>query len=61
VRVIVGAAAPADALAAFRARRAEWEALCGPLALVNMSCDGRVYLRAAEPAADGLPQPDKGD
>jgi hypothetical protein len=61
VRLVVGSDAPVDALAAFRARRADWEARFGPLALVNMSFDGRVYLRAAEPAADGLPQPDKGD
>ncbi|MBP1661381.1 MAG: Cell division protein FtsQ [Candidatus Aminicenantes bacterium] len=61
VRVVVGTASPAADLAAFRARRAEWEGLFGPLALVNMSFDGRVYLRPAEPADDGLPQPDKGD
>jgi cell division septal protein FtsQ len=60
-RVIVGAASPAEGLAAFRARRAEWEGLFGPLALVNMSFDSRVYLRPAEPADGGLPQPDKGD
>jgi cell division septal protein FtsQ len=61
VRVIVGAASPAADLAAFRARRVEWEGLFGPLALVNMSFDGRVYLRPAEPVADDLAQPDQGD
>jgi len=62
VRVVVGAAAPASDLAAFRARRAEWEGLFGPLALVDMSFDGRVYLTPAPPAPEGpLPQPDKGD
>ncbi len=61
VRVIVGAASPAADLAAFRARRVEWEGLFGPLALVNMSFDGRVYLRPAEPVADDLDQPDQGD
>ncbi len=61
VRVIVGAASPAADLAAFRARRVEWEGLFGPLALVNMSFDGRVYLRPAEPVANDLAQPDQGD
>ncbi|HOW85085.1 MAG TPA: FtsQ-type POTRA domain-containing protein [Candidatus Aminicenantes bacterium] len=61
VRVVVAAAAPADGLAGFRAGRAGWEGLFGPLALANMSYDGRVYLRPAEPAGDDLPQPDKGD
>ena len=61
VRVIVGSAAPAEQLAAFRARRAEWEGRFGPLALANMSFEGRVYLRPAEPAGDDLAQPDKGD
>jgi len=61
VRVVVSPASPAADLGAFRARRAEWEALFGPLALVNMSFDGRAYLRPAEPAGDDLPQPDKGD
>ena len=61
VRVIVGAASPAADLAAFRARRVEWEGLFGPLALVNMSFDGRVYLRPAEPVADDPDQPDQGD
>jgi POTRA domain, FtsQ-type len=61
VRVVVSTAAPAEGLAAFRARRAEWEGLFGPLALANMGFDGRVFLRPAEPVADDLAQPDKGD
>jgi hypothetical protein len=62
VKVVVGAASPAADLAAFRARRAEWEGRFGPLALVNMSFDGRVYLTPAPPAEEApLPQPDKGD
>jgi len=62
IRVIVGAVSPAEVLARFRGRRAEWETLAGPLAVVDMSYDGRVYLRAAEPpAGDGVPQPDQGD
>jgi len=63
LRIIVGSASPAEGLAAFRGRRAEWESRFGPLALVNMSFDGRAYLRPAEPepAGDDLPQPDKGD
>jgi len=61
VRIVVSTASPAEGLAAFRSRRAEWEGLFGPLALVNMSFDGRVYVRPAEPVADDLAQPDKGD
>lgn len=62
VRVVVAADAAAAGLAAFRARRSEWEALFGPLATVNMSYDGRAYLRPAEPApAGGTPAADKGD
>ena len=61
MRIVVSTASPAEDLAAFRGRRAEWEGLFGPLALVNMSFDGRVYLRPAEPAGDDLAQPDKGD
>ncbi len=63
VRIIVGAEAPAGDLAVFRGRRAQWEARFGPLALVNLSFDGRAYLRPAEPEppAQGLPQTDKGD
>lgn len=61
VRVVVGAAAPAEGLAAFRAGRAGWEGRFGPLALANMSYDGRVFLTPAAPAGDDLPQPDKGD
>ena len=61
VRIIVSTDSPAEELAAFRGRRAEWEGLFGPLALVNMSFDGRVYLRPAAPAGDDLAQSDKGD
>lgn len=62
VRLVVAADAAAAGLAAFRARRSEWEALFGPLALVNMGFDGRAYLRPAAPApADELPAADKGD
>ena len=62
VRVVVGTARPASDLALFRARRDEWEGLSGPLALVNMSFDGRIYLTAAAPPeAAGPAQPDKGD
>jgi hypothetical protein len=61
VRIVVGAASPAADLARFRARRAEWEGLFGPLALVHMGFDGRVYVRTAEPAGDDVPPPDKGD
>jgi cell division septal protein FtsQ len=61
VRVVVGAASPAADMARFRARRAEWEGLFGPLALVNLGFDGRVYVRTAEPAGDDVPPPDKGD
>jgi cell division septal protein FtsQ len=61
VKLIVGGDTPASDLATFRSKRAEWEGLCGPLAVVNMSFDGRVYLRAAEPAGGDVAQPDKGD
>lgn len=61
VRIIVSTDSPAEDLAAFRGRRAEWEGLFGPLALVNMSFDGRVYLRPAAPAGDDPAQSDKGD
>lgn len=61
VRVILDRESPADGLALFRERRPEWERLFGPLAAVDLSYDGRVYLRAAEPAGDAVPQPDKGD
>ena len=63
VRIVVGTDAPAEDLAVFRSRRAQWEALFGPLALVNLSFDGRAYLRPAEPEppAEALPQTDKGD
>ena len=55
VRVVVGRVSPAGDLARFRRRRAAWEGLAGPLAVVDMSYDGRVYLRAAEPAGDAVP------
>jgi cell division protein FtsQ len=61
VRIVVSAAAGAAELAAFRSRRADWEGRFGPLALVDMSYDSRVYLRPAEPAEGDLPEPDKGD
>jgi len=63
VRIIVGTEAPVEDLAVFRGRRAQWEATFGPLALVNLSFDGRTYLRPAEPEppAEDLPQTDKGD
>jgi len=61
VRVVVGAASPAADLALFRSSRTRWEGLFGPLALVNMGFDGRIYVRAAEPAGDDIPQPDQGD
>lgn len=62
VRIVVAADAAAAGLADFRSRRAEWESQFGPLALVNMSYDGRAFLRPAEPApADGTPSADKGD
>ena len=62
VRVVVGRGSPAEDLALFRGRRAEWEEPAGPLAVVDMSYDGRVYLRAAEPpAGDAVTQPDQGD
>jgi hypothetical protein len=61
VRVVVGTAAPAAELAVFRARRAGWEGLFGPLALANLSFGGRVYLTPAAPAEDDSAQPEKGD
>ncbi len=61
VRIVVSTDSPAEKLAAFRGRRAEWEGLFGPLALVNMSFDGRVFLRPAAPAGGDLAQSDKGD
>jgi cell division septal protein FtsQ len=62
VLIVVAADAAAAGLAAFRSRRAEWESQFGPLALVNMSYDGRAFLRPAEPApADASPAADKGD
>lgn len=62
VRVVVGRLSPAEDLARFRARRGAWEELAGPLAVVNMSCEGRVFLTAAAPppAGDAGPQPDPG-
>jgi hypothetical protein len=61
VSVVVGAEAPAEALAVFRAQRADWEKLFGPLQLADLSLGGRVYLRPAQPSEDGPPHPDKGD
>lgn len=55
VRVVVGRESPAEGLALFRSRRPEWERLFGPLAVVSMRYDGRVYLRTAEPAGDAIP------
>ena len=55
VRIILSRESPADSLALFRSRRPEWEHLFGPLAVVNMSFAGRVYLRAEEPAGDAVP------
>jgi cell division septal protein FtsQ len=46
VRIVVDRGSPAESLALFRRRRPEWERLFGPLAVVNMCYDGRVYLRA---------------
>jgi cell division septal protein FtsQ len=62
VRLVVGRVSPAEDLARFRRQRAAWEGLAGPLETVDMSYDGRVFLRAAEPpAGDPVPQPGKGD
>jgi cell division septal protein FtsQ len=62
VRVVVGPGSPAEDLARFRGRRAQWEEYAGPLAVVDMSYDGRVFLKAAEPpAGDAVPLPDQGD
>ncbi|MCX6568299.1 MAG: FtsQ-type POTRA domain-containing protein [Candidatus Aminicenantes bacterium] len=55
VRILVDRGSPAESLSLFRRRRPEWERLFGPLAAVNMCYDGRVYLRAVEPAGDALP------
>lgn len=61
VRIVVGRVSPAGDLARFRSRRAAWEAQAGPLAVVDMSCAGRVFLTAAAPpAGDPAPQPDQG-
>jgi len=62
VRVVVGRVSPAGDLARFRSRRAAWEEFAGPLGVVEMSFDGRVFLRAAEPppAGDPVPPPDQG-
>lgn len=62
VRIVVAADSAAAGLAAFRSHRAEWESLFGALAAVNMSYDGRAFLKPAEPAAaDATPSADKGD
>ncbi|HSA97344.1 MAG TPA: FtsQ-type POTRA domain-containing protein [Acidobacteriota bacterium] len=62
VRIIVGRAAPAADLARFRSQRARWEEFAGPLAAVDMSFEGRVFLRTAAPPAPGDPaaSPDSG-
>ncbi|HPW17404.1 MAG TPA: FtsQ-type POTRA domain-containing protein [Candidatus Aminicenantes bacterium] len=59
VVVVVGRRAPAEDLARFRDRRAAWEGFGGPLAVVDMSFDGRVFLTAAAPppAGDAGPRP----
>jgi cell division septal protein FtsQ len=51
VRVILDREGAAESLALFRSRRQEWEGLFGPLAAVDLSFEGRAYLRAAGPAA----------
>jgi hypothetical protein len=55
VRIVVDGGSPAESLALFRRRRPEWERLFGPLAVVDMRYDGRIYLRAIEPAENALP------
>ena len=46
VRLVVDRESPAESLALFRRRRPEWERLFGPLAVVNMCYDSRIYLKA---------------
>jgi cell division septal protein FtsQ len=62
VRVVVGRVSAAEDLARFRSRRAAWEEFAGPLAVVDMSFDGRVFLTAAPPppAGDAGRQTDPG-
>ncbi len=61
VRVVVGGVSPAADLARFRARRTDWEANAGPLASVDLSYEGRVFLKAAAaPAGGEVPTPDQG-
>ncbi len=62
VRVVVGRVSPAGDLARYRARRAEWEGIAGPLASVDLSYDGRVFLKTAAPPPAGgdSPRPDHG-
>ncbi len=55
VRVILGRDGAAERLALFRSRRPEWEGLFGPLAVADLSFEGRAYLRAVEPAAAAAP------
>jgi cell division septal protein FtsQ len=55
VRVVVGRDGAAESLALFRSRRQEWEGRFGPLAVADLSFEGRVYLRAAEPDAAAAP------
>jgi cell division septal protein FtsQ len=54
VRIILESEGAAESLALFRSRRQEWESFSGPLAAVDLSFEGRAYLRAAEPAAANL-------
>jgi cell division septal protein FtsQ len=62
VRVVVGRLSPAEDLARFRSRRAAWEDFAGPLAVVDLSFDGRVFLTAAAPppAGEAGPRSDPG-
>lgn len=55
VQVILGRDGAAESLALFRSRRTEWEGLFGPLAVVDLSFEGRAYLRSAETAEAAAP------
>jgi len=59
VRIILGRDGAAESLALFRSRRSQWEGLFGPLALADLSFEGRAYLRPAEPAAEAAPNKTK--
>ncbi len=61
VRIIVGRRVRGRGPGPVPEQPDRWEGLFGPLALVNMGFDGRIYVRAAEPAGDDVPQPDQGD